>query len=141
MAEYEIWRGKPSLVLLLPEAVICLLLSWLIVPLVYLLWRVLQLQSTLYLLTTERLQIKTGFFNVRIDELELFRIRDVYITEPFWYRFFSLANLHWKTMDSSGADVTLQGICDVLGVRDKARTYIRIERQKHRVAILDNPPL
>lgn len=60
-------------------------LSWL--------WRYLIVSNTSYTLKSDRILIHTGVLNKQQDQIELFRVRDYQVREPFVYRFVGLGNV------------------------------------------------
>src|SRR5215213_10492146 len=87
------WTGSPSQVLNVPVYVVCALLCWLIVPIFYAVWRWLVLKNMRYELTTERLKLRQGVLNKRLDEVELYRVRDYRLEQPLLIRIFGLSNI------------------------------------------------
>ncbi|MBQ4353257.1 MAG: PH domain-containing protein [Clostridia bacterium] len=56
---------------------------------------------TTYSLTEKSLFIKSGIFNVKEEEIRLYRILDVTLKRSFWERLFGLGTLHLCTADKS----------------------------------------
>src|SRR5262245_25733241 len=56
-------------------------------------WKWLVLAHTRYELTTQRLRIRTGVLNRRLEEVELYRVRDYKLEQPFFQRLFSLSTV------------------------------------------------
>src|SRR6185503_7905019 len=97
--EKAIFQGSPSQVLNLNAflgcslaAVFLIVLSivvWLPfllllpVPLGIAVWKWLEIKSRIYELTSERIKTSQGIFTRRTDELELYRVKDVTLVEPF----------------------------------------------------------
>ena len=135
--EELVWSGSPSQVLNLPVFVICALLCWLVVPVFYAVWKWLVLRNTRYELTTERLKIRQGVLNKQLDELELYRVRDYKIDQPFLLRIFSLGNITLRTADTSQPLVVLRAIRDGENVYEQIRKYVEACRIKKRVLPLD----
>src|SRR5262245_37499072 len=92
-AEKTLWQGHPSHVTNFWTYVLCGLTFWLIVPIFIALWKWLEMRCFVYELTTERLKHTSGVFSKRLDELELYRVKDIAIEQPFALRLFSLANI------------------------------------------------
>lgn len=84
-------------------AVVCLLVAW---------YHYLSCYLIRYSITTEVLQIRTGIFFKQTDSMELFRIKDYVITQPFWMQCFKLMNLKLFGTDPSSRAVVLTGIPD-----------------------------
>ena len=139
MADSEalIWTGSPSQVLNVPVYVVCALLCWLVVPIFYALWRWLVLKNIRYELTTERLKLRQGVLNKRLDEVELYRVRDYSLEQPLLIRIFGLSNITLGTVDPSQHVVVLRAIQDAERVLDQLRRHVEDARVKKRVLPLD----
>ena len=86
--ETEIWKGTSSQVKNFWWFVACIL----VIPIPWAIWNYLKVKSRVYTLTTERLLIDEGVFNKTQDTLELYRVRDIQVKEPFLLRLFGLQN-------------------------------------------------
>ena len=135
--EVPVWRGSPSQVLNLPVFVVCALLCWLVVPVFYAIWKWLVLRNVRYELTTERLKIREGVLNKQLDELELYRVRDYKLDQPFLLRLFSLGNITLRTADTSQPVVVLRAIRDGENVYEQIRKYVEECRIRKRVLPID----
>lgn len=110
--EEVLWVDRPSHVLNLGVYVLCLLFCWLIVPIFYGLWRYLQIQTTRYTLTSERLQLRSGVLNKKTSTLELYRVKDITVEEPLYLRPFGLADIVMNTSDKTHPVQILSGVSD-----------------------------
>lgn len=135
--ENAVWSGTPSQVINLPSFVLLGLFFWLVIPIFIILWRWLVLKNTRYELTTERLRIRHGVLNKKMDELELYRVRDYQLEEPFWLRLFGLGNITLQTSDRSHPVVILRAIRDSQQVREQIRSAVEECRVKKRVREVD----
>ena len=132
-----VWSGSPSQVLNLPVYTVCALLFWLVVPIFIAIWKWLVLRNIRYELTTERLKIRQGVFNKSLDEIELYRVRDYRLEQPFWLRLFSLGNIGMGTNDASNPYVVLRAVRESEHVYEKIRKHVEECRVKKRVLPLD----
>jgi uncharacterized membrane protein YdbT with pleckstrin-like domain len=135
--ERPLWTGAPSQVLNLRTYVLCGLFFWLVVPIFIALWQWLVLKYTTYELTTERLRTRYGVLNKKMDELELYRVRDYELEQPWFLRFFGLANITLQTSDRSHPVVVLRAIPNGEQVREQIRTAVEECRVKKRVREVD----
>jgi len=135
--EEPVWTGSPSQVLNLPVYIFCALLCWLIVPIFYAIWKWLVLRNIRYELTTERLKLREGVLNKRLDEVELYRVRDYSLEQPLFLRPFGLSNITLGTADPSHPAVVLRAIRNGESVLDQLRKYVEQQRLKKRVLPLD----
>ena len=122
--ERELWRGRPSHWVNLPWTVLWLLLFWLVIPLLILLWQWLVIRNTVYELTSERLKLRRGVLNKQLDEVELYRVRDYHLAQPFFLRLFGLGNIVMQTSDRSHPSVRLRAIRDGEQVYERVRAAV-----------------
>lgn len=106
-------------------------------PLLYALWNFLVIRSRVYELTCERLRITSGVFNQKIDEIELYRIKDTSVLRPWWMRLTGLSSINLETSDRSLPQLTIPGVPDGLNLREVLRKQVEIQRDKKRVREMD----
>lgn len=94
-------------------------------------------KCTSYELTSQRFRIRTGILNKKVDELELFRVKDYTMDQPFMLRLVGLGNLTMVTSDATTPTVAMRAIPGVEGVREKLRTAVQVERDRKRVRQMD----
>jgi uncharacterized membrane protein YdbT with pleckstrin-like domain len=135
--ETSVWSGTPSQVINLPTFIVCGLLVWLIVPLFVALWKWLVVRNTRYELTSERLKTRTGVINKKMDELELYRVRDYKFEQPLMLRIFSLGNVILQTSDRTNPVVVLRAIRNAEQLREEIRTLVEACRRAKGVRELD----
>ena len=135
--EKTIWQGSSSQALKLGIYILCGLFCWLIVPIFVGLWHWLKLRSRVYEVTTQRIRIRQGIFNKRTEELELYRVRDTTLVEPFWVRLFKLGNIEVTTTDLSTPLIVLEGIPQASWLREELRKSVEICRDKKRVRLAE----
>ena len=120
-----------SLFLWLP----CLLL--LPVPIGIAAWKGLELKCRRYELTTERIRTSRGIFTRRTDELELYRVNDITLVEPFFFRLFSLGNLQLTTNDVSTPLVSIPAVKGAKELREQLRKHVEVCRDRKRVRVAE----
>ena len=135
--ETTIWEGHPSHVRDLGFHLLCLLLSPLVIPLGMMLWRYLDTKYLRYEITTERLRITRGILSKRMDEMELYRVKDSSIEQPFFLRIFKLSNLVIRTSDVSTPQITLKAIENARVTRENLRGCVEKMRAKKGVREVD----
>lgn len=135
--EETIWSGHPSQVLNFWIYVVCGALFFLIAPLLVALWEYFKLRSIKYEISTERLRITTGMFSRSFEEIELYRVRDYRLEQPFLLRMFHLYNIHLVTSDKSTPTVTLEGIADGPALRDTLRKHVERMRKEKGIREID----
>jgi uncharacterized membrane protein YdbT with pleckstrin-like domain len=95
-------------------------------------YRFMFIRSILYLITPEVIRTRTGIFSKRLDNLEMFRIKDYTITQPFILQVFRLMNLTLKTTDPENKSMRLNGI-PVSDIIDTIRGHVQEARQHNRI--------
>ena len=153
--ERVVFRGHPSLVtafgsvtfsiILLGAIIFGLVYFWdslppapvrygavalVLVPLVMLISKIAAVKLLLYEITSERIKVTHGLFVRRTDELELYRVKDTSLIEPFFYRLFSAANIFVATNDASTPRLELRGIKHAKEIREELRNSVEACRMK-----------
>ena len=88
-------------------------------------------------LTTERLKITEGVFSKVTDTLELYRVKDIEMRQPFLYRMFHVENISVTTSDTSSPLVFLEAIPSAVSFADKIRNRVEAVRMEKRVHEID----
>jgi uncharacterized membrane protein YdbT with pleckstrin-like domain len=135
--EQVIWTGSSSQVRNLHIYLLCALLCWLVIPIFYALAKWIQLRTRVYELTTQRIRIRQGVFSKRTDELELYRVKDSTVLEPFWQRLFGVGSIVITTNDASTPTLTLEALPNSRDIREKLRAAIEECRDRKRVRIAE----
>ena len=135
--ERELWRGTPSQLVNLGWYILWLLLFWLVIPLFILLWQWLVIRNTVYELTSERLKLRSGVLNKHLDEVELYRVRDYKLEQPFFLRLVGLGNIVLQTSDRSHPRVRLRAIRGGEQLYERVRAAVEECRARKGVRELD----
>ncbi|PHV36890.1 hypothetical protein [Janthinobacterium sp. BJB304] len=56
---------------------------WLLLPVLWTAWRMIRTACHTYSLTTQRLRERSGVLAVQVDELELYRVKDITVFNPW----------------------------------------------------------
>lgn len=126
--EKELYLGKPSQKVNMHY----FLLSLLIVPIPWMLVRVIQTSCKKLKITNQRMIISEGVFNKRTEEVELYRVRDVGVFEPFLYRIVGIGNVIIKSTDKTDPDIVLKGFSNVHEIKDLIRSSAEYYRQNRK---------
>ena len=137
MPEETIWRGTSSQYKNLGVFILCGLFCWLLVPIGFAVARYLQVKNKVYELTSERFKITQGVFSKATSTIELYRVKDIEVRQPFWYRMLGLENLHVTTSDISSPFILIDAIPVVAGLPDKLRNQVEAIRVQKRVREID----
>jgi uncharacterized membrane protein YdbT with pleckstrin-like domain len=127
-----IWEARPSQLINLPSFI---LWSWtIIIPLI----QYIKTRFTIYQLFPQTIVLKTGILSQKIDNIELYRVRDYSIEKPFLLRIFGLGNIILITSDKSKGNVACKGqkniilnaIQDPENVYNQLRTLVESSRKR-----------
>lgn len=152
MSEEVLWKGSPSQVLNLGKYLLALILAagigtggiffppvWigLVLPLGWALWIFVETRATRHELTTERIRLCEGVFNQKMDDVELYRVKDTSMERPFWYRVFGLSTLIIETSDRSQPRIEIKAVHHGEELRETLRKQVEFWRDKKRVREVD----
>lgn len=92
----------------------------------------LPLSFTRYALSEDRLFLKRGFLNVRQDEVVLYRVRDMRVSQSLWQRIFGVGTVTVVSTDKSIPELVLKNIRQPNEVKELIHEYVekmKIERR------------
>ncbi|MBT6398369.1 MAG: PH domain-containing protein [Verrucomicrobia bacterium] len=108
-----------------------------LVPFFYAGWLCLGTKLMVFEFTSERLRIYEGILNQKINEVELYRVKDTRLEKPFWLRIFGLSNIVLQTSDRSLPEVNIRAVRNGIEIREKLRKQVETLRDKKRVREVD----
>lgn len=88
---------------------------------------------TKYILNEERLFIDTGFFNLREDDVRLYRVTDITLTRSFWQRITGTGTIHCDSADQTMRNFDIKNIKRSFSVKELLSDLVEESRQKNRV--------
>ena len=152
--ESPIWNGSPSQWLNAGWFVTCLigvgvlftvasltaqplLAALAIIPAIAALVKYLTVRSTRIDVTTERITTTVGIFSRRKWDMELYRVKDTMLHEPFLLRLVRRANIQIISSDRSSPSVTLPALPNAEWLRQQIRSNVERLRLKRGVRELD----
>lgn len=159
--ETTVWQGHPSQILNLHIFLLCgLVAAGLIaaavvfwpslgapaayivggagaIPLLFAFVKWLQVKFQRYELTSERLRLRCGIFSRKTDEIELYRVKDYVLHEPFVLRLWGLGDIVLTTTDDANPSVLLKAIDQPELLRDQIRKHVELRREAKRVRITE----
>ena len=100
-------------------------------------WKWLELKCRVYEVTTERIKASRGIFSRRTDEMELYRVKDLTLIEPFFFRLFGLGSVIITTNDASTPTLTIHAVRRVKELREELRQAVEVCRDKKRVRLAE----
>lgn len=135
--EHTIWQGGPSQLTNLAAFALCALTCFLIVPVFIGLWKWLAVRCHRYEITNQRVKETTGVLSKRLEELELYRVKDTRVVEPFLLRLFSRGNVVLSTSDRSHPTFVLAAVPNARMLREEIRGHVEKLRERKRVREVD----
>lgn len=135
--ESTLWKGKPSQIYNVPLYLLCLLISPLIVPVFYAWWRWIELNCIEYEITTERIFKRTGVFSKVVNEVELYRVKDYTLQQPFWLRLFELSHVQIASSDKNLPELQMVALDKAEALRDQIRDYVEQLRETKKIREVD----
>jgi uncharacterized membrane protein YdbT with pleckstrin-like domain len=121
----DLGRFRPFLLLLLA------------VPIFMVLKPYLQTKSRVYELTSERLKTTEGIFSKVTETLELYRVKDIEMRQPFLHRLVGVENVQLNTSDATTPLVIIEAVPSSVGLADKVRNAVETVRTQKRVREID----
>ena len=114
-----------------------LLIALTAIPVLYAFYKMLVIHSNKYKITTERIFYTTGIFSKKTEALELYRVKDMDVVEPFTLRMFKLGNIEIDSADESTPKFHLRAIPHPQDLMNKIRTNVEKRRDLKGVRGLD----
>ncbi|WP_338769438.1 PH domain-containing protein [Bernardetia sp. ABR2-2B] len=166
-AEQTLWSGSPSWLLHLGKVIIWGVLGIILPTLIILLWtkgvenpkldmffwvllsasivipfgivffKIFDTRFIIYTLTSERLIIKKGILTRTTDEIELYRVKDIRLVEPFLQRLVGLSVIEITSSDRSNPAISLSGIRKGDMLRNNLRNQVERLRTNKNVREVD----
>jgi uncharacterized membrane protein YdbT with pleckstrin-like domain len=90
-----------------------------------------------YEVTSERIRITTGIFSKRTNALELYRVKDYILEEPFLMRLFKFGKIVILTSDVSTPRLELEAVPRARWLVDQLRAAVEARRDAKRVRAVD----
>lgn len=93
------------------------------------------LSFTRYALSDDRLFLSVGFFNVRDDEVLLYRIRDITTSRSLWQRILGVGSITVLSSDKTQPTLVLKNVKDPLRVKELLHEKVELMKQRRRVRV------
>lgn len=152
--EQRIWKGSPSQLLnwwvFASNGVLSLIIltttiysentnfAWLcLTPLIKAVWKYFDLKCRIYEITTERIIVKSGILSRKTDEMELYRVRDYRLSEPFYMRIFGLSTIELVTDDRTDPILLILAVKNGSTLLRKIRERVEYLRRNTRNTDID----
>jgi len=120
-----VWQNQPLIAI--GAGVVAL---WLVVVAVF-------IRTQVFEVTNERLRWTRGILTKRTDEMELYRVLDVSLVEPFLLRMVGAGNIEISSADTTTPRLTLPAVKGARELREKLRVSIEECRVKRGVRMTE----
>jgi uncharacterized membrane protein YdbT with pleckstrin-like domain len=94
------------------------------VVLLYLLSVIVLIRTQVFEITSERVRWRRGIFTKRTDEMELYRVMDATLVEPFLLRMVNAGNIEIRSADVTTPRLVLPAVKNASELREKLRASI-----------------
>jgi len=124
-------------------AVIAFMVMALLVPLALVpiaavfIWSRLARAATAYRLFDDRLEVESGLFDRKIENVQLFRVRDVGLRQGILGRLTGFGDVYLHSTDSSTPDMHIRGIDDPRDFYEQLRELVSTSRAASRTLIVE----
>lgn len=133
-SEVVLFQGRPAPI----PSIGALLLTILTIGLAGL-YYLMRAQGVSYKVTTKRVMVEHGILSKRLEQVDVYRIKDFVVERPFGQRLLGTGNIVLLTMDPTTTTVILKDLkTDVVTLYEKLRAAAETERVRRGVRILDN---
>lgn len=128
---------RPSQLVNLGLYIVCVLTCWLIFPIFMGIWNWLVIRNESYVLNKYTLTLHSGVLNKKIDDVELYRIKDIQLKRSLFLRLFGLRNIYIVTSDVTNPEIVLRAIPDSVDLRMNLREMVEAARKERGVREFD----
>lgn len=104
---------------------------------VYLIVVAALVRSQVFEVTNERVRWRRGIVTKRTDEIELYRVMDASLVEPFLLRIGGAGNIEIRSADATTPSLTLPAVKGAAELREKLRVSIENCRAKKGVRVTE----
>jgi uncharacterized membrane protein YdbT with pleckstrin-like domain len=93
--------------------------------------------NTEYRIYTDSLEIESGILSRKIDNIQLFRVRDLGLDQPLFGRMLGYGNLSLTSTDQSAPHLILHGVDDPRALYETLRELIAKSQAARRTMIVE----
>lgn len=135
LLETLIWEGKASwksgisvldIILFLPTGGV-----WIIVPAI----KIIKLNKLKYKVTTQRIVIKEGIASTSSSEIELYRVKDLSITQTFMQKILNIGDITIQSVGTQNTNLEMKGIPNAEQLREQIRSSVHTTRKDNNIRL------
>lgn len=90
---------------------------------------------TRYAMSEDRLFLSTGFFNIKDEEILLYRIRDINTSRTLWQRIFGVGTVSVISADKTMPNLVLKNVKRPLEVKELLHKQVEEMKIRRRVRL------
>lgn len=128
--ERIVWEGQPSYAAAGGTFILCVLSAWLIFPIFVGVAEWLRIRHTHYCVTSERVLVTSGVFSKSIQQIELYRVRDLAVEYPLVLRLFGKGSISLLSTDKTSPQLVVAGIDNAAAIKEEIRFAVEALRQR-----------
>ena len=95
------------------------------------------IRTQVFEVTSQRLRWTRGILTKRTDEMELYRVLDVSLVEPFLLRMFGAGNIEIRSADTTTPKLILPAVKGARDLREKLRVAVEKRRDQKGVKVTE----
>jgi hypothetical protein len=132
-----IWYETEGQVVNAGAFLVAVALCWLILPIIWALWRYWRTACHRYTLTNARLLEETGIFVKHLESVELYRVKDISVSGTLMQRIFGCGQVIVISSDVSSPTLVLNAVPDPMGTCQLIRNAVEACRAARGVRSVD----
>ncbi len=95
-------------------------------------------RSRHYRITSQRIVVESGVFSKKMEQIDLYRVRDYVVDRPFGQRVMGTGNLELEAMDSTTPRLRIFGLkTDVVQLYEQLRLLTEADRHVRGVRLIE----
>lgn len=131
--EQLIWKGSPSQL----RNLFIFTSSIFIITIPFAIYHWLKTKNEIFELSPERINNRTGILSKSLDSVELYRVRDYKLHQPFFLRLFKLGNITLHTTDKTNSTLYIPAIREPEALLEIIRKQAEICKETKKVREID----
>lgn len=99
--------------------------------------RYLDVRFWIYEVSTDRVRVTRGILSKRTDGLELYRVDDILLLQPFLLRLIGKGNIQLVTSDRTHPNMLIEAVPQTRWLWDELRVAVEACRDRKRTRVID----
>lgn len=132
-----LWSASEGQVANAGVFMLALLLCWLVLPVLYALYRYLRTAHHVYTLTDQRLLEQSGIIVKHVESVELYRIKDLTVSSTLAQTLFGRGRVVLQSTDTTCPRLLINAVPDAVGVSQLIRDAVEACRAAKGVRAFD----